>query len=905
MKQILDWNKYTEAARKSVAEGIVLLENRNKALPFTQGMNIAVFGRIQTHYYKSGTGSGGMVNVSHVAGIPEGLRESGVVTLNEELEKIYIDWEKENPYDAGLGWGMEPWSQKEMPLTEDILKTASTSDAALFIIGRTAGEDKDANESEGSYGLTEIEKENLRLVRKTFDRMVVILNAGGLIDLSFIDEVKPDAVLFGWQGGMVGGLGTADVLTGKVSPSGHLTDTVAYRIQDYLSNKTFGDGTRNFYKDEIFVGYRYFETSAKDSVRYPFGYGKSYTTFSFEAEGFECNEEKQKIFMNVKVTNTGDVSGKQVIQIYAGAPEGKLDKAFKVLVDFEKTQVLEPGKSEVLKFEIPFENFASYDESGVTGHKSSWILEGGKYNFFAGENVRETKNIGIAEIKETVLETLEAVFTSKEDLQKRIQENLPNEISFTGDKGYKLKDVAEGKISMEDFVAQLSDDELASIVRGEGMGSSLVTPGTAAAFGGVSKSLREKGIAACCCDDGPSGMRLDCGTKAFSLPNGTMLACTFNKALNTELFSYLSLEMIYNQVDCLLGPGINIHRHPLNGRNFEYFSEDPLLTGKIAEAQLKGLKSYGAGGTIKHFAGNNQEFRRRSVDSVISERALREIYLKAFEICVKSGYCDSIMTTYGLLNGDFTAMNYDLCTTILRNDWGFKGIVMTDWWASITMEKDGSQKNTNFDYMVRSQNDLYMVCPNGETNAGGDNTLEALNKGTITRGELQRAAMNVCSYVLNSEAFRRMTGNPTEVEIINRPQDAEDVDMRNVEYKVLGKEMTANLEEPESDIGSSYVFAFDVTEPDFYRITLRASSKMGELAQLPCTLYFNGFPVSTMTFHGTGGNVTEISKVVRFHERFTVLRLAVNAKGLNLKDITFKKHEGSIDESERIRTFDI
>ena len=415
--------------------------------------------------------------------------------------------------------------------------------------------------------------------------------------------------------------------------------------------------------------------------------------------------------------------------------------------------------------------------------------------------------------------------------------------------------------------------------------------------------LREKGLAACCCDDGPSGMRLDCGTKAFSLPNGTMLACTFNKDLNEKLFEYLGLEMISNKVECLLGPGMNIHRHPLNGRNFEYFSEDPYLTGIIADAQLKGLRKNGVGGTVKHFAGNNQELMRRSVDAVISERALREIYLKGFEICVKTGSCDSIMTTYGKLNGTYTAANYDLCTTILRGDWKYEGIVMTDWWASIEPGEKGHAGTRHFDKMVRSQNDLYMVCPNGETNAGGDNTLEALTEGTITRGEIQRAAMNICRYVVKSEAFKRTIGDGTEVEIINRPKDTDDVDMTNVEYKVLGDELTFDLTEPESDMGSTYVFAFDIPEPGLYRITTRASSELGEVAQLPCTLIFNGFPISTITFQGSGSEEREISKVIRFFERFSVLRLTVGARGLKLKDITFKKHEGPVEPSENISIF--
>ena len=904
MKKILDWNQYTDTARQAVAEGCVLLEN-NGVLPLKKDVCVSIFGRIQTHYYKSGTGSGGMVNVSHVTGIPEGLKECGV-KVNEELENVYAEWEKENPFDTGLGWGMEPWSQKEMPLSEQVVSDASKkSDVAVVIIGRTAGEDKDASFTEGSYCLTKVELENLRLVRKVFDKVIVLLNAGGIMDMSFLDDAstKPDAVMYVWQGGMVGGLGTADVLTGKVNPSGHLTDTIAYAITDFLSDKNFGDEVRNVYEDDIFVGYRYFETYAKDKVRYPFGYGLSYTTFEQSVSDFSCHMNAGKITFKVTVRNTGKFSGKEVVQVYVKAPEGKLSKAARVLAGFEKTSVLEPGDEETLLMEIGFDTFASYDDKGVTGNKSTWILEGGKYEVFVGNSVRTDCLAGSAEIPETVLEVLQPVFENASNLEERIKENMPKEIPVTGDKGFKLKDVYDGKISLETFVAQLSDNELASIVRGEGMGSSLVTPGTASAFGGVSASLREKGLAACCCDDGPSGMRLDCGTKAFSLPNGTMLACTFNRDLNEKLFEYLGLEMISNKVECLLGPGMNIHRHPLNGRNFEYFSEDPYLTGIIADAQLKGLRKNGVGGTVKHFAGNNQELMRRSVDAVISERALREIYLKGFEICVKTGSCDSIMTTYGKLNGTYTAANYDLCTTILRGDWKFEGIVMTDWWASMEPGENGHSGTRHFDKMVRSQNDLYMVCPNGETNAGGDNTLEALKEGTITRGELQRAAMNICRYVVKSEAFKRTIGDGTEVEIINRPKDTDDVDMTNVEYKVLGDELTFDLTEPESDMGSTYVFAFDIPEPGLYRITTRASSELGEVAQLPCTLIFNGFPVSTITFQGSGGEEREISKVIRFFERFSVLRLTVGARGLKLKDITFKKHDGPVEPSENISIF--
>lgn len=924
MKYTLDWNEYENIARKAVSEGLVLLKNDNNALPFTKGMEIAVFGRIQTNYYKSGTGSGGMVNVSHVTNIIEGLTESKVVTVNSDLLNAYVEWEKLNPFVVGLGWGMEPWSQEEMPVGDELVQRASeSSDAALVIIGRTAGEDKDSTDTAGSYRLTDNEYNMMKLVRSKFSKMVVLLNVGGVMDMNFVDDIKPDAVLYGWQGGMVGGHGTADVLTGKVCPSGRLTDTIAYDIKDYYADKNFGDPVENCYTDDIYVGYRYFETFAPDRVIYPFGYGLSYTEFKMEAEGFTCDKENRKIYAEIKVTNTGKCAGKQVVQLYASAPQGKLGKPARVLIAFGKTRELNVGETENVKLEADFYDFCSYDDSGIVS-PYCFLLEEGDYSFFFGNNIKDVTLIETVRLDMTVIKKLSQALApykkfkrirpvacqgeneisctiAEEDVPLAVltQEeksllNLPEEIPYTGHKGIMLADVLKEETDneiyserMREFIAQLSDEELASIIRGEGMGSSLVTPGTAAAFGGVSKALRELGIPVACCDDGPSGLRFDCGAKAFSLPNGTLLGCTFNEELNCELFEFLGLEMISNKVENVLGPGMNIHRHPLNGRNFEYFSEDPLVTGRLAAAQLKGLKRYGLSGTVKHFCANNQEFRRRHSNTVVSERALREIYLRGFEIVVKSGYCDSIMTTYGKLNGRYTANLYDLTTTILRGEWGFKGIAMTDWWAAITSRLDGGQKATDFDQMARAQNDIYMVCPDGETNASGDNTLEALAAGTVTRGELQRNAMNICYYVMHTEAMKRLMGNGTEVVVINRPEDKDDFDMTDVEYRILDKEITISMEDEPSEMGTNYVFAFDAKTFGKYRVILSGSSKLSELAQMTCTLFINGFPISTMTFHGTNGEIDTISREILIGQRFTILRLYVGAAGLTLKDIKF------------------
>lgn len=918
MKKILDWNEYQNKARQAIAEGCVLLENKNNVLPLPKGAKVSIFGRIQTNYYKSGTGSGGKVNVAKVYNIVEGLEESGRVEINKELQKIYAEWEKENPYDEGLGWGQEKWSQDEMPLTSKIVNNAANvSDVAIVIIGRTAGEDKDNSNTEGSYLLSKEEENMLSLVRQGFNKVVVLLNVGNIIDMSFVQKYSPDSVMYVWQGGMLGGLGTADVISGVVSPSGKLTDTIAKSISDYPSDKNFGDKISNKYCEDIFVGYRYFETfdCAKDKVLYPFGYGLSYSTFTTEVLSASNDDKNQNLCVKMKVSNIGKVDAKEVVQIYVSAPQGKLGKASYVLVDFAKTSEISAGGFEDLQFTIPYENFASYDDSGVTNHKSCFVLENGEYKIFAGSDVRSATEIYSFEVNETkVIRTceqalapvekfermhasesgesvkisMENVPTLNVNLTKRREENLPLEIAQTQFNNIQLKDVLQGKSTMKDFVAQMTDDDLSCIIRGEGMGSSLVTPGTASAYGGVSPRLRELfGIPTACCDDGPSGMRLDCGIKAFALPNGTLLASSFNCQLVEELYNFTGYEMIASKVENLLGPGMNIHRHPLNGRNFEYFSEDPYLTGKMGTAMLKGLREAGVTGTAKHFCGNNQEAARHFVDSVISERALREIYLKGFEIAVKSGYADSIMTTYGIVNGTYTSGNYDLNTTILRKEWGFKGIVMTDWWANIS-EPGVEVSKTNFASMIKAQNDLYMCCPDGSKNASGDNTLEALQDGRLTRAELQRSAINICTQVMTTQAMARLLNNQIEVEIINRPVNADDVNLDDVEQIVLKKDgLVINLSDREISMNDNIIYAIDVENPGKYELTITASSELNEVAQLPCTFFTMGIPVASFTFTGSGGKDISITKELLLWSRFQVTRLFIGCSGLKIKEMKF------------------
>lgn len=906
MKRTLDWDKYLETSARAVSGGIVMLKN-DGALPLKQGGTAAVFGRIQLHYYKSGTGSGGMVNVSKVIGITDGLLDAGY-KLDEQLLNAYREWDEQNPFDYGEGWGGEPWSQKEMPLTDELVGgAASRADAAIVIIGRTAGEEMDNKLEKGAFLLSDLEEDMLRRVTSAFDKTVVLLNTGGLIDMSFMDRYPVSAVMYVWQGGMVGGAGTAAVLTGEVSPSGKLPDTIAYEISDYPSDKFFGSGDMDCYGEDIYVGYRYFETFAKDRVRFPFGFGMSYTSFDIAASDFKLDGDKVTGSVNVK--NTGSTPGREVVQIYCSAPQGKLGKPARVLCGFDKTRTLQPGESQTLSFEIPLESVASYDDSGVTGHKSAWILEQGGYVFYAGADVRSASEAYSLTLPETVVRQCKSALGPLTAFKRMVNSGgkpefedvpltgeafphdhakLPAEIPQTGDRGIRLADVVNGKNTLEEFTAQLTDYDLSCIIRGEGMGSPKVTAGTAAAFGGVSDTLTALGIPCACCDDGPSGMRLDCGTKAFSLPNGTLLASTFDRSLMTELFTFMGLEMHTNQVDCLLGPGMNIHRHPLNGRNFEYFSEDPYLTGEMASAELAGLHSTGAEGTIKHFCGNNRETRRHFLDSVISERALREIYLRGFENAVKKGGAKSVMTTYGQVNGVWTAGNYDLVTGILRDDWGFDGFTMTDWWANINRRGKAPDKS-DFAAMAMAQNDVYMVTADGA--ACNDNTLDSLKSGELTRGELQRNAMNILRFLTTTHAMKRVMGCDDETEIINRPADAGDVDSTDIEFHDIDEDLTLDLTGITTEKGSSYAFGLNVSKPGVYKVTLTASSTLSELAQTSVSIFALGSPCGMFTFNGTGGAPVSQTKDVKCLSNFMPIRLYFGGSGLKTQSIRFELKE--------------
>lgn len=911
-KYYLDMEEYKRLARQAAAEGCVLLKNEDNTLPVRVGETVSVFGRIQFTYYKSGTGSGGLVNTRYVTGILDALRAEEAIRVNEELADIYEAWCAKHPFDKGKGWGQEPWSQEEMPLDDKMAtRAAQVSDIALVIIGRTAGEDQDTKAEPGSYLLTEKEEAMIRTVSRHFARTAVLLNVGNIIDMKWVEDCAPSAVLYVWQGGMEGGNGVADVLTGRVSPCGKLSDTIAASIEDYPSTAGFGGQYENIYAEDIYVGYRYFETAARDKVLYPFGFGLSYTEFAVTTEGFR--EEGGDILLQVRVKNTGASAGKEVVQVYANPPQGRLGKPLRSLAAFRKTGVLWPAGEEVLSFRISKKELASYDDSGVTGYKSCYVLEEGTYGFYVGTDVRNAFFAGAFVQEELIVtERLEEAlapvtpfyrmkpvgegdsFCMQEeaaplrsvDLAGRILENRPASPACTGDRGILLGDVCDGKAEMEDFLAQLTDEDLACIVRGEGMCSPKVTPGTAGAFGGVTERLQHFGIPAGCCADGPSGIRMDCGTHAFSLPNGTSLACTFHEELVEKLFEKEGLELRRNRVDLLLGPGMNIHRNPLNGRNFEYFSEDPYLTGKMAAAQLKGMGKAGTSGTIKHFAGNNQEYSRNLANAVISERALREIYLKGFAIAVKEGKALSVMSTYGPVNGLWTAGSYDLLTAILRKEWGFDGLVMTDWWAKMNEEgEEGDTRNTAA--MVRAQNDLYMVVSDARANTGEDNTMEGLADGRITRGELLRSARNICRVLMRLPVMDRFLNRISEEELREQREGAgEDAQFLDLEYQEVGRNTALDISSLSTEKGSSTVLGVKLLHKGVYEMQVTARCSAGELAQVPMSVFMNHGVVITFTMTGTDGEwVTRSADLGEFRFPHQYMRFYFGQSGLELGEI--------------------
>ena len=692
-------------ARIAAEEGIVMLKN-NGVLPIEKDENVCIFGRIQRDYFFVGYGSGGDVNKPYCVDLVDGMKNAGI-KVDEQIEKIYSDWIKKNPADDGF-WGAWPRYHDEMKIDEKtVADAAKRSSCAVVVIGRSAGEDRENTLKKGSYYLTDDETALLDKVTANFKNTVVLINSGNIIDMSWMNKYgdKLGAVLYVWQGGMESGNAIGEVLSGKASPSGKLPDTIADCYESYPAAENFGERTYNNYAEDIFVGYRYFETFAPEKVMFPFGFGLSYT--SFELSDKTVMEADDRIIVSVKVRNVGSAAGKEVVEVYYGAPQGELGKAAKSLAAYEKTRTLLPGEEQRVVVSFPCANMASFDDSGKSGAAFCYVLEAGDYPIYAGTDVRSCEQIGVhtePELRVTerlasradcapkeafdrlvaatdeqgkIEKAYESVPLSTVSRREEIEKNLPEAPDFTGDKGIKLEDVANNRATLAGFTAQLEDVELEALCRGDYvMNSKLGTPGNAAVYGGILKSLRKKGVPPVSATDGPSGIRLHC--YASLLPIGTLLASTWNQQLVRELYAVEGAEMARKGSDVLLAPGMNIHRDPLCGRNFEYYSECGVLSGLTAAAEVSGATENGLICYVKHFAFNDQDnYRQNNICTWLNEQSAREIYLKAFEQPIKAGGM-GVMTSMNAVGPVWAGGCKALLTNILRDEWGFHGAVITD-----------------------------------------------------------------------------------------------------------------------------------------------------------------------------------------------------------------------------------
>ena len=769
-------------SKAAADEGIVLLKNEGGVLPLER-KKVALFGKASVDYVKGGGGSGD-VYCKYVHSLYDGLKMRGV-EVYESVIDIYREALKEQ-----YALGRVPGMTEEVEIPDEIIRDAGEfSDTALIVINRFSGEGWDRSSIEcnrefnpwtsvrsmpsisgeifpdGDFYLTSGEKKLINKVKTSFDRTIVLLNVGGVIDLKWAceDEDIKGLVYMG-QGGMEGGLSAADVLLGYVNPSGKLSDTFAGDLSDYPSTAGYHDSFDYVdYSEDIYVGYRYFETipGADKKVIYPFGYGLSYT--SFESEVVSSGAMEDGFTFTVKVTNTGSVSGREVVELYFKAPDGKLGKSARVLADFEKTKLLAPGESELVPLSVTYYQMASYDDLGKV-HEAAYVLEKGVYEFYTGGDVRSSWKIdfsyGLSEdtVVKKMTHRLSPVSLKKRMLSDGSFEELPlgkekdiNE-SVIGKmepgteealtplirevpmhyltKPYKegaitLPDVAEGRNSLDEFVRGLPDERLIDLLGGQ------PNTGVANVFG--FGNLPEYGVPNAMTSDGPAGVRIspETGVLTTAFPCATTIACTWNKLLAEQVGFAGGEELKENNMCVWLTPAVNIHRSPMCGRNFEYYSEDPYLTGRMAAAMVRGIQKNRVGASVKHFACNNKETNRKHSDSRVSERALREIYLKAFEIIVRESSPYTIMSAYNAINGERASESWDLLSGILREEWGVDGFVTSDWWNRAEQYKE-----------INAGNDLKMA------NGFPDRVKEAVSKGAVKREQMEISAKRILSVIL-------------------------------------------------------------------------------------------------------------------------------------------------------------
>ncbi len=768
-------------SKNAAKEGMVLLKNEKGLLPIAEGTRIALFGKGTIDYVKGGGGSGD-VTVPYVRNLYEGLCQIvDPMTIFPDTVEFYREQVKAQ-YDAGRVPGMT----SEPEVNDELLKKAAAfADVAIVSISRFSGEgwdrlaDFDKIEKhegvdersvqfskeifeDGDFYFSHAERAMMEKVCTAFDKVVVVLNVGGMVETAWLKENKAiDSVLMAWQGGMEGGLATAELLMGMGNPSGKLTDTFARDLCDYpCADEFFVSDTYVDYTEDIYVGYRYFETipGAAEKVVYPFGYGLSYTTFAISDAAVTIDGDE--ITASVLVRNTGNVSGKEVVQVYYSAPQGKLGKPARELVGYQKTALLAPGAQQWVYVRFAAQDMASYDDLGKV-QKSAWVLEAGDYTFHIGTSVRDTlktdtcftlsenrvvsqltQRMAPVALKRRMLadgsfeempagEANDPFYTALAPMTTELWEGFPpiraqeTRPFRLGPVGHQLADVADGKITLDEFIAQLTDEDLAWLMGGQ--------PNVGVANTWGIGNMPQYGVPNVMTADGPAGLRIlpHVGVTTTAFPCATLIACAWDPEVAYQVGATGALEVKENNIGVWLTPGVCIHRNPLCGRNFEYFSEDPLLTGKQAAALVKGIQSQRVAATPKHFALNNKETNRRNCDARASERAIREIYLRQYEIIVKEAKPWCIMSSYNIINGHRASENKDLLTHILRDEWGFDGMVTTDWWTFGEHYKE-----------AMAGNDLKMAT------GYPHRLMEALEKGVLTREAMETAVKNILTMLL-------------------------------------------------------------------------------------------------------------------------------------------------------------